>query len=210
MPKLIERLYYSIRCIFLIFAGLFSTCPTFIPKLTVIKYLQIYTKSDIIENKTSNNPTSQNPHIKWEDTEYMMKIDATVRRESIYVAGWIVLLSVLMQAVFIIIGKWDYTVLCGNLLGGAASFANFLLLGITVQKAVAMEEKQAANAMKLSQTLRLLMIFIAAVLGAVLECFNIWATIIPIFFVRIAIAFRPLFGKKDSENKPDSEDKSDS
>ena len=92
----------------------------------------------------------------------MMKIDATVRRESIYVAGWIVLLSVLMQAVFIIIGKWDYTVLCGNLLGGAASFANFLLLGITVQKAVAMEEKQAANAMKLSQTLRLLMIFIAA------------------------------------------------
>ena len=131
----------------------------------------------------------------------MTKIDATVRRESLYVAAWIIVLSILMQAVFLIIGEWNYTVLCGNLLSGTAAFINFLLLGLTVQKAVSMEEKQAANTMKLSQILRLLMIFIVAVLGATLDCFSIWSTLIPLFFVRIAIAFRPLFGKKDSENK---------
>lgn len=48
-----------------------------------------------------------------------MKIDATVRRETIYIAVWVGILSLLMEAVFLIIGKWDYTVLLGNLLSGA-------------------------------------------------------------------------------------------
>lgn len=129
-----------------------------------------------------------------------MKIDDTVRRECIYVAVWIVLLSMLLQAVFLIIGKWDYTVLLGNILSGAASFLNFFLLGITVQKAVGKDEKQAASAMKASQSLRMLMMFVVAVLGVVLPCFSVWTTLIPLFFVRIAIAFRPLFNKKEADN----------
>lgn len=48
-----------------------------------------------------------------------MKIDAIVRRETIYIAVWVGILSLLMEAVFLIIGKWDYTVLLGNLLSGA-------------------------------------------------------------------------------------------
>ena len=131
----------------------------------------------------------------------MGRIDATVRKESIYMAGWIILLSVLMEAVFLIIGKWDYTVICGNLLGGAAAFADFFLLGLTVQKAVDMEQKQAASFMKLSQMLRMLMVFVAAVLGVLLKCFNMWSSLIPLFFVRIAILFRPLFSKDGPENE---------
>lgn len=133
----------------------------------------------------------------------MAKIDSTVKRESLYVAVWIIVLSMLMQAVFLIIGKWDYTVLLGNILSGTAMFFHFFLLGITVQKAVNKDEKQAAHMMKLSQSLRTLMLFVVAVIGLALPCFSIWSTLIPFFFVRIAVAFRPMFNKKEAENNND-------
>ena len=126
------------------------------------------------------------------------KIDATVRRETMYVACWVVLLSVLMQAVFLIIGKWELKVLFGNLLGGAATVLNFLLMGISVQNALGKEEKQASSLMKLSQALRNLMLFCVAVIGLTVNVFSPWSTIIPLFFARIAVSFRQLFEKDDS------------
>lgn len=126
----------------------------------------------------------------------MKKIDAVVIKETQYIALWTLLLSVLMQAVFLVIGKWDVTVLFGNLLSGAAAVLNFLFMGIGIQKAVEKEEKEAKNAIKLSQAYRLLFLVIVAVLGAVLPCFHLWASLIPLLFPRIAIALRPLFDKK--------------
>jgi len=120
-------------------------------------------------------------------------MDETVKRETLYIAVWVAILSAVMQAVFLIIGHWDYTVLLGNLLSGGAAVANFLLMGITVQSAVAKEEKEAKNTMKMSQSLRTLLLFAVVVLGVLLDCFNIWASIIPLFFPRIAVMFRPRF-----------------
>ena len=125
-----------------------------------------------------------------------MKIDKTVKKETIYIATWAFLLSVLMQSVFLIIGDWDYKVILGNLLGYIIAVLNFFLMGLTVQKAVLKSEKEAKTAMKVSQTYRNLMVLIFAIVGIVLPCFNTWAVIIPIFFPRIAIAFRSLFDKK--------------
>jgi len=124
------------------------------------------------------------------------KIDATVKRETLYIAKLVVLLSVLMQAVFLVIGRWDYKVLLGNVLSGSVAVLNFLLMGITVQKAVTKEEKEAKDTMKLSQNLRTMMLFITAVIGLVVPCFNIFAVLIPLFFPRIAVSLRPLFDKK--------------
>jgi len=51
----------------------------------------------------------------------MKKVDKTVLNETKYIALWVFLFSILMQAVFLVIGKWDYAVLFGNLL--SATFA---------------------------------------------------------------------------------------
>lgn len=128
----------------------------------------------------------------------MKQIDAVIIKETKYIAVWVLLLSVLMQAVFLVIGKWDYTVLFGNLLSGGAAVLNFFLMGVGIQKAMDKEEKEAKNAIKLSQAYRLLFLVIVAVLGAVLSCFNLWAVLIPLLFPRIAIVFRPFFDKKRS------------
>ena len=127
----------------------------------------------------------------------MIKVNETVRRETVYIAAVVLILSVLMEAVFLILRRWDYTVLLGNLLSAAVAVANFFLMGLTVQKAVEKDEKDAANAMKLSQRLRLLMIFAVLAMGVSLGCFNIIAVLIPQFFPRIAVALRPLFNKTE-------------
>jgi len=127
------------------------------------------------------------------------KIDAAVRRETGYIAFCTLILSAVMEAVFLIIGRWNLSVLLGNLLGAGAAVLNFFLMGLTVQKAVDKEEKDARSAMKLSQSLRTVMLFVVAAVGVSLECFNPVATIVPLFFPRIAVMLRPKIRWGDEE-----------
>jgi hypothetical protein len=128
----------------------------------------------------------------------MKKIDAVVIKETKYIGLWTLVLSVLMQAVFLVIGRWDYTVLLGNLLSGAAAILNFLLMGITVQRALGKEEAEAKTFIKMSQLYRFLFLIVVVVIGVVLPCFHSLSAVIPMFFPRVAIAIRPLFDKKRS------------
>lgn len=126
----------------------------------------------------------------------MKKIDATVKKETLYIFAFSFVLSVFMQAVYLVINKWDYTVLLGNFIGLVASTGNFLLMGITVQNAIGKEQKDAKNLMKLSQMLRLLMLFVVAVVAYLVPHFNLVATVISFIFPRIAVMLRSLLIKK--------------
>ncbi len=126
----------------------------------------------------------------------MKKIDKTVLRETIYIACVTVILSLLMQSVFLVINHWDYTVLLGNILGIIASVGNFFLMGLTVQSAVQKEPDEAKKLVKLSQTLRLFALLIIALIGYIVPVFNIIAFAIPLLFPRIAIFLRPFIIKE--------------
>lgn len=128
------------------------------------------------------------------------KTDPVVVKETLYVALVTLILSVLMQAVFLVIGKWDYTVLLGNILGALASVGNFFIMGISVQKALDKEEKDAKNTMKLSQTLRMFVLFAVAAVGCLVPVFSTIAVVIPFLFPRIAVAFRAAFIRKRGDN----------
>ena len=78
----------------------------------------------------------------------MSKVDKTVVKETKYIAFFVLTLSLLMQLIFFVLGKWNYTVLLGNILSGSVAVINFFLMGITVQKAVAKEEKDAKKQSK--------------------------------------------------------------
>ncbi len=125
----------------------------------------------------------------------MKPIDPTVKQETRYIAVVCVLFSMLLQAVFLILSKWTVAVLLGNLLGIAAAVGNFLLMGLTVQNAVTKEEDDAKKLVKLSQSLRLLMMFAVALIGYLLPCFHAVAVVVPFLFPRFAIALRPILVK---------------
>ncbi len=126
----------------------------------------------------------------------MQKTDKTIIKETKYIAFCVVILSLIMHAVFLVLRAWSYKVLLANLLSGATVVANFYFMGLGVQKAVAEDEKEAKKTVKTSQTIRTFFIFVMVVIGVSVPCFSIIATIIPLFFPRIAIAFRPLWKEK--------------
>ncbi len=127
----------------------------------------------------------------------MKKVDKTVLKETRYIALWVLIFSIFMEAVFLILNRWDYTVLLGNLLGAVAAVGNFFLMGLTVQKAVLKEdEKDAKKLMRISQIYRNLLVLVILVVGIFVPVFNTWTVIIPVFFPRISLFFRPLFDKK--------------
>lgn len=129
----------------------------------------------------------------------MKKIDPTVLRETAYIAAFVSVFSVLMQAVFLLIGKWDYTVLLGNLLGALMAVLNFFVMGLAIQAALGKEEKEIRSRMRASQALRMVALFAVAALGVWLPCFHSLAVVIPLLFPRIALAFRPLFKNLDTK-----------
>ena len=119
-------------------------------------------------------------------------VDPTVKKETCYIGLAVLILSVLEQAVFLIIGQWDYTVLLGGLYGAAIAVGNFFLMGLTVQKCLTLEPDEAKKRMKLSQQGRMLMLLVLCVIGGVLPFFNIIAVLIPQFFPRIGVTIRGL------------------
>lgn len=126
-------------------------------------------------------------------------VNPTVVSETKYIASVTVILSTVLQSVFLIIGMWNYKVLLGNIYSGFFVILNFYLMGMSVAKAVDKDEKEARNVMKTSMSLRGLMLFAAVAVGVLIPLFDIFAVLIPFFFVRIAVFLRPFIKKEITE-----------
>ena len=131
----------------------------------------------------------------------MSKIDSTVKKMTAYVALVTLVFSALMQAVFLVIGKWDITVIYGNLLGYVTALGNFFLMGLTVQSAVNKDEKGAKKLVRLSQALRYLLQIAVVAIGYLLcrETAFLIALVIPYLFPSIAVRLFPLISKNKEE-----------
>ena len=70
-------------------------------------------------------------------------------------------------------------------------------MGLSVQAAVSKDEKGAKRTMRISIFSRWGLLAATAIVGVLVPFFNTPAALIPLFFPRLAIAFRPLFRKKD-------------
>ena len=136
----------------------------------------------------------------------MSKMDPAVKKETGYIVFWVILLSALMEAVFLIIRQWDLSVLFGNLGGAAAAVGSFFLLAVTVSKAVSSgKPEEAARRVKASAGLRLIgMGGLCALLIGVFHT-NVYATVIPLLFPRIGLMFRPIADRKRGGIVPDTE-----
>jgi hypothetical protein len=124
-------------------------------------------------------------------------MDPAVKKETGYITVWVLLLSLLMEAVFLIIRQWDLSVLFGNLGGAVLAVVNFFLLAFVVSRAVDKgKPEEAAQRVKATATLRLIGVgALSALLIGVFKT-NVFATLIPLLFPRVAIAFRPMLDRK--------------
>lgn len=130
----------------------------------------------------------------------MIKPQKAVIDNTKYIATFTVILSLIMQAVFFFLKKWDYTVLTGNILGGGAAILNFFVMAMFVQKAVDKEQRDAQNLLRLSQTVRYLFLIIVAVIGISLPVFNSITTVVPFLFAQFAVTLYPIFFKNKEDD----------
>ena len=137
-------------------------------------------------------------------------MDPAVKKETGYIAVWVVLLSLIMEAVFLLLRKWDLSVLFGNLGGAAIAVGNFFLLALiatrTMENALAKgKPEEAAARVKSLATVRLLGCALLCVLLIAVFKTNLYATVIPLLFPRIGIMFWPKFNKNRSLDDPGTE-----
>jgi len=137
-------------------------------------------------------------------------MDPAVRKETGYIAVWVVSLSLIMEAVFLLIRKWDLSVLLGNAGGAAVAVGNFFLMALiatrAVDRAVANgKPEEAMTRVRATATVRLLgCALICVILIAVFKT-NVYATLIPMLFPRIGIMFWPKFNKNRGMEQAETE-----
>ena len=151
-----------------------------------------------------------------------MKIQPTVRQETLRIAKGTAIFTVVMLLVFALLNQFDLTVLWGALLGSFTAVFNFFLLGLSVQKAADMmkgvefppepeenedgdepptlptppEVTQAKQRMQMSYTGRMILLAAVGILGLTLSCFHAVATVVPFLFPRLIIHIWNMNNKK--------------
>ena len=146
-----------------------------------------------------------------------MKVDKNVKKETLNIALGMLIMSALMNVVFLVFGKWRLGVLWSNLLVGTAMVMNFFLMCMTIQKAITCGDEKKARAMAtLSQTVRLLALAGIVALGAAFSNvgdyfgkasettapFEFLALLPPLFFNRITLMVRSSAIKKEEAKNP--------
>ena len=125
--------------------------------------------------------------------------------DTVWLALGEAVVALLISAVYLLIKRFDYTVVTGAVLGGAVTVINFFILSVGVNRAVngyiagrgdeEMDEEQAEkyaqengmavqNAMMKSYIFRMLLMIGSLVLAGISGHFGIIATVIPLLMYR--------------------------
>lgn len=140
-----------------------------------------------------------------------MKLQKAVVDETRRVAVGSAICTAVMLIVFAVIGKFDYTVILGALLGYVTAVGNFLWMGLAVQKAAedkpgeTDEEREGRirRTVKLSYTQRRMFQAVMIVIALVAPMINWIAMVIELVFPTATIYARQLLLKKRETERTD-------
>lgn len=123
-----------------------------------------------------------------------LNLQPATRREIKRISTGVLLGSLLMVAVFLVIDRFQWSVVWGALLGDAVAIGNFVFLGVSVQKAAAAEGLRARQIMQFTYSLRMLIVVAALALSMAVEVFYWPAVLIPLLLPRITILVMQITG----------------
>ncbi|HHU74674.1 MAG TPA: ATP synthase subunit I [Clostridiales bacterium] len=130
-----------------------------------------------------------------------MKVDTVVKKETINIGIGIIFWSILLQIIFMIIGRYSLPVLFGTIYGGIISLLNFFLMGLSIQKITKIPDKNKAKMrMQASYATRQLGLMILVGFGLYMavnyEIFHWIPIVLAVLYPRLTIAFGGLFRKE--------------
>lgn len=128
-----------------------------------------------------------------------MKLEPDVRKQLLQVILGTLILSLVMELVFVVIGKWSPMVLFGNLCGAGAAILDFWLLCLTCQRAVMMKKEDAMKSVRSSKSLRMLLMLAVCILPIALFHVNVYATVIPLLFPQLILKAMNIRAKNEKK-----------
>ena len=137
-------------------------------------------------------------------------MDPAVRKQTGYIAVWVAVLSLIMEAVFLVLKQWDLSVLFGNLGGAAAAIGNFFLMALIATRAVDRAVKngkpeEAAARVKATTMIRLLGCVLLCVIFIAVFKTSVYATLIPMLFPQVGVMFWSRLNKNRETEQPGTE-----
>ncbi len=123
-----------------------------------------------------------------------------VLRETAWLAVGTAVCTAVMIGFFVLLQKFDLTVLWGGLIGWAVTVGNFFFLAITAsiasERALNQDVEGGKKLVKTSQFFRFISIGAILVLCAWSKQFNIIALVVPLLFERPVLLITEFFKKK--------------
>lgn len=119
------------------------------------------------------------------------KTDPVVKKEIAFMAVAALVCAALVQIGFVIVGRWDYTVAVGGVIGWAMTVSNFSLMSLGVQKAVSDPDPQHAQlVMKVSYTWRTIGMLAVMAISFLLDFIHWLPVVAAVFYPSIVIFVR--------------------
>lgn len=144
-----------------------------------------------------------------------MNLDPTVVKETKLMAAGCAVCTAVVMAVFIVIGKFDYTVALGGAVGFVIPVLNYFVMGITLASAIASgDQAYAARKIRSSYVLRSVLMLVVMAGSFILDFIHWFPVVVSVFYPRIILFIRGFFMKKKAEDEPasavsDNEDNKD-
>lgn len=132
-----------------------------------------------------------------------MKIDPVVKRESGFIAWSTLLCALLLQAVFLALGKWDVSVAAGGAVGWVLAGTNFFIMSLDVQRVVESSDdaNKAQMRMKLSYMWRMLVILAVVVAALLLPQIHWIPVAAAILYPRLVITARQMWERSHAKGE---------
>lgn len=115
---------------------------------------------------------------------------------------WLLALNGVYFALLLVLffaGGFDYSLLLGGIWGNLVGVGNFWLLGKSAESAVRRRDaKSARTYMNTMYCIRYLGIFLAMTAAAILSFISVITAAVPLFFPRIVITLKALWGTRSS------------
>ena len=120
--------------------------------------------------------------------------DNSFGKEIRFIAAGVLIGDVIMCIIFLLLGKFSFTVILGALIGSAAAVGSMWYLGKSIDKALEKSDNAQAY-FRRTYFIRMLLHAAAIAAGAVIPQISLPAVVIPMFFPRICIYVMQLMGK---------------
>ncbi len=139
-----------------------------------------------------------------------MKFDPIVKKETGFMAlGCLACTAVIMVA-FLVLGKFDYTVALGCLIGYLLAIMNFFIMSVSLSRALDTgDEITAKLKMRHSYVMRSIFMLVVMAISVVVTFIHWVPVVASVFYPRIVILVRGLWQTFKNRRKPDEAEDSE-